>query len=220
MHRLGNTLKRAVTVGAVLALTLGMATPATMSFADDAAGGAGQSFTLEQNQKTATELDENLETKVTLSFPGKREAEPSDVVFVLDKSGASAQTDIYKQAKEFLEQISQKAKADGLDIKVGVVLFNRVGNIQQPLTDVVTGYNDILNAMNSSLHSGTNMDAGLLAAKSILDADTAVKAENKHVILISDGATYLYCKNGDYTKPYTRSFGDPTKQTNPETHAA
>ena len=221
MHRLGNTLKRAVTVGAVLALTLGVATPATMSFADDAAGGgAGQSSTLEQNQKTATELDENLETKVTLSFPGKREAEPSDVVFVLDKSGASAQTDIYKQAKEFLEQISQKAKADGLDIKVGVVLFNRVGNIQQPLTDVVTGYNDILNAMNSSLHSGTNMDAGLLAAKSILDADTAVKAENKHVILISDGATYLYCKNGDYTKPYTRSFGDPTKQTNPETHAA
>lgn len=220
MRRLGSALKRAVTVGAVLALTLGMATPATMSFADDAAGDAGQSSTLEQNQKTATELDENLETKVTLSFPGKREAEASDVVFVLDKSGASAQADIYKQAKEFLEQISQKAKADGLDIKVGVVLFNRVGNIQQPLTDVVTGYDDILNAMNSSLHSGTNMDAGLLAAKSILDADTAVKAENKHVILISDGATYLYCKNGDYTKPYTRSFGDPTKQTNPETHAA
>lgn len=141
-------------------------------------------------------------------------------MFVLDKSGASAQIDIYNQAKDFLGQISQKAKADGLDIKVGVVLFNRVGNIQQPLTDVVTGYDDILSAMNSSLHSGTNMDAGLLAAKSILDADTAVKAENKHVILISDGATYLYCKNGDYTKPYTRSFGDPKEQKNPETGAA
>lgn len=165
----------------------------------------------------ATELDENLETKVTLSFPGKREAEPSDVVFVLDKSGASAQKDIYNQAKEFLGQISQKAKDDGLDIKVGVVLFNRVGNIQQPLTDVVTGYDDILNAMNSSVEHGTNMDAGLLAAKSILDADTAVKAENKHVILISDGATYLYCKNGDYTKPYTRSFGNPKEQKDPET---
>ena len=220
MRRLGGALKRAVTVGAVLALTLGMATPATMSFADDAAGDAGQSSALEQNQKMATELDENLETKVTLSFPGKREAEPYDVVFVLDKSGASAQKDIYNQAKQFLGQISQKAKDDGLDIKVGVVLFNKVGNIQRPLTDVVTGYDDILNAMNSSLHSGTNMDAGLLAAKSILDADTAVKAENKHVILISDGATYLYCKNGDYTKPYTRSFGDPTKQTNPGTGAA
>lgn len=203
-----------------MALTLGMAAPATTALAADLAGEVDPSAALEKNQKTATELDENLETKVTLSFPGKREAEPSDVVFVLDKSGASAQKDIFDQAKSFLEEVKTKAQTDGLDIKVGVVLFNKVGNIQQPLTDVVTGYDSILTAMNSSLRSGTNMDAGLLAAKSILDADTAVKAENKHVILISDGATYLYCKNGDYTKPYTRSFGDPTKQTNPVTGAA
>lgn len=191
-----------------------------LATADEVVGATDQSSALTQNVKTATALDENLETKVTLSFPGQREAEPADVVFVLDKSGASAQTDIFKQAKAFLEEINQKAKADGLNIKVGVVLFNKMGNVQLPLTDVVAGYDDILNAMNSSVHSGTNMDAGLLAAKSILDADTAVKAENKHVILISDGATYLYCKNGDYTKPYTRSFGDPTKQTNPVTGAA
>lgn len=183
-----------------------MSVPVAPAFATDAAA-SGQTAALELNQKTATELDENLETKVTLSFPGKREAEPADVVFVLDKSGASAQKDIFNQAKSFLEEVKTKAQADGLDIKVGVVLFNKVGNIQQPLTDVVTGYDSILTAMNSSLHSGTNMDAGLLAAKSMLDADAAVKAENKHVILISDGATYLYCKNGDYTKPYTRSFG-------------
>lgn len=178
--------------------------PAT---ADEVVGATDQSTALTQNVKAATALDENLETKVTLSFPGQREAEPADVVFVLDKSGASAQTDIFKQAKAFLEEINQKAKADGLNIKVGVVLFNKVGNIQQPLTDVVTGYDDILTAINSSVRHGTNMHAGLLAAKSILDADTAVKAENKHVILISDGATYLYCKGGDFTKPYTRSFG-------------
>lgn len=190
--------------GALLAIA--MSVPVAPAFATDAAA-SGQTTALEQNQKTATELDENLETNVTLSFPGKREAEPADVVFVLDKSGASAQKDIYNQAKSFLEEVKTKAQVDGLDIKVGVVLFNRVGNIQQPLTDVVTGYDSILTAMNSSLHSGTNMDAGLLAAKSMLDADAAVKAENKHVILISDGATYLYCKSGDYTKPYTRSFG-------------
>ena len=175
--------------------------------AEDIPGATDQSAALTQNVKTATALDENLETKVTLSFPGQREAEPADVVFVLDKSGASAQTDIFKQAKAFLEEINQKAQADGLNIKVGVVLFNKMGNVQLPLTDVVTGYDDILNAMNSSVRSGTNMDAGLLAAKSVLDEDTAVKAENKHVILISDGATYLYCKDGDFTKPYTRSFG-------------
>ncbi len=201
-------LKRTVAVCAVAALTFGVSviTP-PQATAEDISGATDQSTALTQNVKTATALDENLETKVTLSFPGQREAEPADVVFVLDKSGASAQTDIFKQAKAFLEEINQKAKADGLNIKVGVVLFNKVGNIQQPLTDVVTGYGDILTAMNSSVRHGTNMDAGLLAAKSILDADTAVKAENKHVILISDGATYLYCKDGDFTKPYTRSFG-------------
>ena len=207
MRKLKDALKRVAVIGATMALTLGMAAPATTALAADLAGGGDSSAALKQNQKTATELDENLETKVTLSFPGKREAEPSDVVFVLDKSGASAQMDIYNQAKEFLGQISQKAKDDGLDIKVGVVLFNKRGNIQQPLTDVVTGYDDILSAMNSTVRSGTNMHAGLLAAKSILDEDTAVKAENKHVILISDGATYLYCKDGDFAKPYTRSFG-------------
>lgn len=212
-------LSRAFVLGGGALLAIAMSVPVAPAFATDAAA-SGQTTALEQNQKTATELDENLETKVTLSFPGKREAEPADVVFVLDKSGASAQKDIFNQAKSFLEEVKTKAQADGLDIKVGVVLFNKVGNIQQPLTDVVTGYDSILTAMNSSLHSGTNMDAGLLAAKSMLDADAAVKAENKHVILISDGATYLYCKNGDYTKPYTRSFGDPTKQVNPETGAA
>lgn len=199
------SVSRLCTGGGAL-LAIAMSVPVAPAFATDAAA-SGQTTALEQNQKTATELDENLETNVTLSFPGKREAEPADVVFVLDKSGASAQKDIYNQAKSFLEEVKKKAQADGLDIKVGVVLFNKVGNIQQPLTDVVTGYDSILTAMNSSLHSGTNMDAGLLAAKSMLDADAAVKAENKHVILISDGATYLYCKNGDYTKPYTRSFG-------------
>ena len=207
-RKLLDGLKRTAALCAVAALAFGVSviTPPQAS-ADEVAAATDQAATLQQNAKTATALNENLETKVTLSFPGQREAEPANVVFVLDKSGASAQMDIYNQAKAFLEEINQKAKADGLNIKVGVVLFNKMGNVQLPLTDVATGYDDILNAMNSSVRSGTNMHAGLLAAKSILDADTAVKDENKHVILISDGATYLYCKNGDFTKPYTRSFG-------------
>ncbi len=169
-------------------------------------------------EKKASDLDKNLETKVSLSFPGKQEVLPADIVFVLDKSGASAQDDIYNQAKSFLEDIKKQAEDKGLNIKVGVVLFNMKGNIKQGLTDLVSGYDDILKAMNSSVSMGTNMHAGLLAAKKILDDDSEVKKENKHVILISDGATYLYCNNGDYTKAYTRSFGDPKKQTNPNTN--
>ena len=174
---------------------------------------------LDKNRKTATALDENLETKITLSFPGKQDVLPSDVVFVLDKSGASAQDQIYTQAKTFLQELKDDATKRGLNVKIGVVLFNRVGNIKKDLTDITTDYNGILQAMNSSVSMGTNMHAGLLAAKKMLDNDTGVKAENKHVVLISDGATYLYCKNNDYTKAYTRSFGDPKKQTNPTTGA-
>lgn len=153
-----------------------MSAPAASAFAEDAPA-TDQATVLEQNQKTATALDENLETKVTLSFPGKREAEPSDVVFVLDKSAFSDDKAIYDQAKSFLDEVKAKAEADGLDIKVGVVIFNRIGNVQQELTDVVTGYDAILKAMGATLSSGTNMHAGLLAAQSILGADKAVRRE-------------------------------------------
>ena len=84
--------------------------------AEDIPGATDQPTALTQNVKTATELDKNQETKVTLSFPGQREAEPADVVFVLDKSGASAQKDIYNQAKAFLEEINQKDLEKALSV--------------------------------------------------------------------------------------------------------
>lgn len=177
----------------------------------------GEAQPLERLAKTAEALDANLETKITLSLPGKQDVEPADVVFVLDKSGASAQEDIYRQAKDFLGELKKQSEERGLNIKVGVVLFNMHGNVRQELTDVVTGYDSILKAMNSKVSMGTNLHAGLLAAQSILDKDTEVKARNKHVVLISDGATYLYSKDKEYTKAYTRSFGDPKAQTNPAT---
>lgn len=174
--------------------------------------------TIEKNNKTASSLNKNLETKVKLSFPGKQEIEPTDIVFVVDKSGMSAEIDINKQTKQFLEEIKAHAEDKGLNIKVGVVLFNKIGNIKQELTDITTGYDDTMKALNQSVNSGTNIQAGLLAAKEMLDNDTEVEASNKHVILVSDGATYLYCKNGDYKKAYTRSLGDLKGKINPVTN--
>ncbi len=171
----------------------------------------------DKSNKTATPLDDQNETEITLTFPGKQDILGSDIVFVLDKSGASAQEGIYNQAKTFLEEIKQDAADKDIPVNVGVVLFNRIGNIQLGLTDLTTGYDDILKAMNSSVSMGTNMHAGLLAAKAMLDADNEVDAKNKHVILISDGATYLYSKGDDFKTSYTRSFGDPKKQTNSDT---
>ena len=44
--------------------------------------------------KTATNLDANYESKVTLSLPSKEEKLVSDVVFVIDKSNSSKQVSI------------------------------------------------------------------------------------------------------------------------------
>lgn len=184
---------------------------------DDEAEPNANATSGEKSNKTATPLDDQNETEITLTFPGKQDILGSDIVFVLDKSGASAEKDIFKQAKGFLEEIKTNAAEKGIPVNVGVVLFNRIGNVQLGLTDLATGYDDILNAMNSSVSMGTNMHAGLLAAQKMLQDDQTVLDKNKHVILISDGATYLYSKGGDYKKAYTRSFGDPKKQNNPNT---
>ena len=168
-------------------------------------------------KKTASPLDKNLETKMELSFPGVDDNLASDIVFVLDKSGASDQTGINQQAMEFLSNIHKQAVDKGVNVKVGVVLFNRVGNIKLNLTDVGSGYDDIKKAMTSTVSMGTNMHAGLLAGKKLLDDDTSVANSRKHLVLITDGATYLYYKNNDYTTSYTKSFGDPKQQINPAT---
>lgn len=208
--------KKSICLIISLLMTLSMISGATVVFATGGDNQAGdENNVLQKNTKTASALDANLETKINITFPGKLEIEPTDIVFVVDKSGMSAETDINKQTKQFLEEIKANAEDKGLNIKVGVVLFNKIGNIKQELTDITTGYDDTLKALNSSVNSGTNIQAGLLAAKDMLDNDTEVEASNKHVILVSDGATYLYCKNGDYKKAYTRSLGDLSGKINP-----
>ena len=208
--------KKSICLIISLLMILSVISGATVVFATDGDNQAGdENNVLQKNMKTASALDANLETKINLTFPGKSEIEPTDIVFVVDKSGMSAEIDINKQTKQFLEEIKAHAEDKGLNIKVGVVLFNKIGNIKQELTDITTGYDDTLKALNQSVNSGTNIQAGLLAAKEMLDNDTDVEASNKHVILVSDGATYLYCKNGDYKKAYTRSLGNLKGKINP-----
>jgi hypothetical protein len=57
----------------------------------------------------------------------------------------------------------------------------------------------------SFMTSGTNIPAGLELAKKILAEDTEVADSRKYVILISDGSTYLFEHDQDYTKAYSRT---------------
>lgn len=207
-------VKKATSLLIATLLAFGVMSGITPAFADEIVA-TGQHEALAKNNKTATQLDDDLTTNISLSFPGKEDVLAQDIVFVLDKSGASDATGIDAQARQFLDDIKQQADDKGLNIKVGIVNFYYAGKVRQELTDVVNNYDDIQNKLKSSvLGFGTNMHAGLLAAKKMLDEDTAVTAKNKHIILISDGATYLYSKNNDYNKAYTRSF-NPKKQKDP-----
>ena len=56
------------------------------------------------------------------------------------------------------------------------------------------------------LNTGTNMPAGLLLAKQMLDQDSSVKAERKYMVLVSDGSTYLFIHDQDYTTAWSRHY--------------
>lgn len=111
--------------------------------------------------KTATNLDSNYESKVKLSLPSAEEKLDSDIVFVLDKSTS---VQLENQALEMLNALKGQADKTGAKIKVGVVIFNKIANVTE-WKDLETQYDDIKDAIEQNIQGGSNIHAGLLAAK-------------------------------------------------------
>lgn len=154
--------------------------------------------------KTATVLDKDYRSTVTLSLPSAEEKLASDVVFVLDKSTSAELED---KALALLADLKEEVRERGVMVKVGVVIFNQAANVAFPLTELTDGnYATIADAIRETISNGSNTHAGLLAGKKMLDGDTAVEPHRKHLIFVSDGVTYQFCKEDDHTTPYTRSF--------------
>ena len=151
--------------------------------------------------KEATNLDGNYESQVTLSLPAAEEQLVSDVVFVLDKSTS---TDLEDEALSMLKSLQEQVKNTNAKVKVGVVIFNKIANVTE-LKDLETQYDEIEAAIRQKISSGTNIHAGILAGKQLLDGDTSVDDSRKYMIFVSDGISYLYCKDDDPTKAYTVS---------------
>ena len=140
--------------------------------------------------KTATPLDEDLKSQVTLSLPSAEARLASDVVFVLDKSTSA---DVESQMGDMLTALCEQVEATGAKINVGVVIFNKVANKVLPLTELnESNMGDIKDAIATEIQSGTNTHAGLLAGKAMLDEDASVDADRKYLIFVSDGITYMY----------------------------
>ena len=155
--------------------------------------------------KTATNLNADYQSQVTLSLPASEEELVSDVVFVLDKSTSS---EVEDQAIQMLEDLNKQIADTGAKVKVGAVIFNKEANRVLELTELNgTTMDAIVEAIQTEISSGTNTHAGLLAGEAMLDADTSVDANRKYLIFVSDGITYMYNKeptaiglqNGDKT---------------------
>lgn len=144
--------------------------------------------------KTATELDNNFNSRVTLSLPSAEKELVSDVVFVLDKS--SCEEDVTTEALAMLADLGASVKDTGASIKVGAVQFAGRAVVSCGLTkltdEAIKDGGAIYNGLkekNSQLEGGTNLQAGLLKAQEMLAADTDVEDSRKYVIVITDGLT-------------------------------
>ena len=141
--------------------------------------------------KTATNLDSSYESDVTLSLPSAEEQLVSDVVFVLDES--SCTQSVKEAVREMLSNLYTQIEDTGASIKIGAVQFR--GEVTEfPLKELNESTKDeIFDFMNSRPETGgSNMSAGLLAGKRILDQDESVDNNRKYLILVSDGITYIW----------------------------
>ena len=152
--------------------------------------------------KEATNLDDDYKSDVTLSLPALEEKLETEVVFVLDKSTYS---DTKDTALKVLENLKDQVKKTDAKVKVAVVQFNRVAN-SDGFHDLVSEYDAIHEQFVMKHSGGTNMHAGLLKAKELLEADSSIPNSRKYFVSVSDGDTYLFCPDGDYNKCYSRAF--------------
>ena len=77
---------------------------------------------------------------------------------------------------------------------MGVVLFNKEAHTDG-FMDLETQYEAIEAAICQEIKSGTNLHAGILAGKLMLDHDTGVADERKTLVVVSDGITYMFNEN-------------------------
>lgn len=171
--------------------------------------------------KTATELDNNFNSRVTLSLPSAEKELVSDVVFVLDKS--SCEEDVTTEALAMLVDLGASVKDTGASIKVGAVQFAGRAVVSCELTElteeaIAEGGAIYSGLKDGKIKSGTNLQAGLLEAQKMLEADTDVEDSRKYVIVITDGLTRQFlAENGTLMAIYNgldadggRVWGSPS----------
>ena len=164
--------------------------------------------------KTATELDENYQSKVTLSLPSAATENVIDVVFVVDNAFPQDNNTAAVQARALMDQLNNLSKKS-LKVNVGLVISGGyvpvldsvpLGNI----SDTNEKIQDFLDKSESDWKAkegrkGSNIQAGIEAARDMLNAETTASKENKFLILISDGGAFSWYDK-DTNKTWAKFF--------------
>ena len=141
--------------------------------------------------KTAKNLDSNYESKVTLSIPSAETTASADIVIVMDVSSSMYSTDI-TEAKSAVSQLCDRLnEKKNAKIKVGIVTFDKEAH---KLTNGLVSVEEAKEKVESITRSSdTNMMAGLIAGKKMLDEGTS---SDKYMVIMSDGIPTYWVENG------------------------
>ena len=161
--------------------------------------------------KTATNLDSNYESKVTLSIPSAETTASADVVIVIDISSSMKDTDIAEAksaASQLCDRLNEKKNAK---IKVGIVTFDKEAH---ELTNGLVSVEEAKEKVEGiTPSSDTNMMAGLIAGKKMLDEGTS---SDKYMVIMSDGIPTYWVENGTTISKTLESYAnDELTKTEP-----
>lgn len=167
--------------------------------------------------------------KYTVKFEVKgeetTETRPVYIVVVFDRSGSMGDSttkwkNAVKGAKEFAKQITESIPKS----KLALVTFSTSANTTRGFDHKDFEYqNNNFQNLFGKANGGTNLQAGLLEAKNLLENNIQTEDKEtalKYVVVMSDGEPTFYnkeqsyCPNGEYYEGYPNvcGYGDSTSR--------
>lgn len=180
-----------------LCLILTMAPTAVFAETAGTTGSTGSTDVFTKT-KTATNLDANFDSEVTLSIAKKSETKIVDIVFVIDCTSVAEHhhQKMYDQLTEIKTELQNFEGENKPQINVAFVGFGNSARTFQGLTDletlnIDTSLEDIKKW--ASGNGGTNIQKGILAGKTLLDnSSTGTTPDCRYMVLLTDGGGFWY----------------------------
>ncbi|MBR5318019.1 MAG: hypothetical protein IKU46_00265 [Peptococcaceae bacterium] len=153
--------------------------------------------------KTATPLDENDQTNVTLSVPGEAEVLGSDIIYIVGSYATDNEGNPNVEGDVLISSLVDTMKemvAMGTHVNFGMVPFSSDNVVAMPLTRIDETNIDqlptmIANALATceAVYDGVNMENALVKSKKMFSkSELKDHPERQHLVMITSGFTYFF----------------------------